>query len=127
MAAALVFYIVGLTIVARTEAQEGIDARRWLALLLPVPVIAAAIAVRPDVVTSWSILAAIPLVLWSAFGARAVLARPPRTVQAVLTWLSGICLVDLFFLALLERPILAGIAAICFVVTAWGHRHVLGT
>ena len=52
---------------------------------------------------------------------------PPRMRPAVMGWLSGICLADAYFLTLLDTPVLAVIAAACFVLTAIGHRHILGT
>ncbi len=54
-------------------------------------------------------------------------AATPRIRIVVLRWLAGISLVDAIFLALLGRPVLAAVALGCLVVTAWGHRRILGT
>lgn len=125
-ATALALYVVGITVVARAEAQESLDARRWLAVAMPIVVLlpSAFVHLAGPV---WPLVGIVALGAWLAFAVRAVFARPPRTVQAVLTWLSGISLVDAFFLTLLDRPGWAAVAGACFVVTAWGHRHVLGT
>ena len=58
---------------------------------------------------------------------RAVFAKPPKTMEAVLTWISGMCLVDAYFLTLLNRLDFALIALACTALTAWGHRRILGT
>ena len=54
-------------------------------------------------------------------------AATPRIRVVVLRWLAGISLVDAIFLVLLGRPVLAAVALGCLVVTAWGHRRILGT
>ena len=83
--------------------------------LLPLTILALAMAV------------AFPTLTWLILGARHALARPPNTTNAILTWLAGICLVDAFYLTLLDQPILALGAIGCFALTAIGHRYILGT
>lgn len=58
--------------------------------------------------------------------ARAEVATP-RIRSVVGRWLAGISLVDAICLALLGHPGLAVAAVGCLVVTAWGHRRILGT
>ncbi len=54
-------------------------------------------------------------------------AHTPRIRIVVGRWLAGISIVDAIFLALLGRPGLATAALGCLVVTAWGHRRILGS
>lgn len=126
LAVALGLYIVGITIIARGEVEDRIDQRKWLAIAMPLLVLSMFAIVRPAELPAPAI-AGFVLSLWLASPIRFVLARPPKTIKAVLTWLSGICLVDAYFLTLLGAPLLAAIAGVCFVLTAWGHRKILGT
>jgi len=126
MALALGLYIVGITVIARGEMEGRIDERKWLAVAMPVVVLVMVGVIRP-IDWRWTALAAFVLSMWLAQAIRYVFERPPKTIKAVLTWLSGICLVDAYFLCLLDAPWLALIAAGCFALTAWGHRKLLGT
>ena len=126
LAIALGLYIVGITIIARGEVEDRIDQRKWLAIVMPLLVLSMFAIVRPAELAAPAI-AGFLLSLWLALPIRFVLARPPKTIKAVLTWLSGICLVDAYFLTLLGAPMLAAIAGGCFVLTAWGHRKIVGT
>jgi 4-hydroxybenzoate polyprenyltransferase len=126
LAGAMTAYIVGVTLAARHEAGEP-KPMRWPTAVLPAIVIAPALLLRADdwsggmmgagaASVAWIVLAALPLV------------RPPvRVVPAIMAWLAGICLVDAFFLTILDRPLVALVAAGLFVVTALGHRRILGT
>ncbi len=126
LAVAIAAYVALVTVVARSEAGPTLDRRRWLSLVLPALVLVPIIVIRPAV-PAWSILAAIAVTVWLLGAAQCALARPPRTRSAVLRWLTGICLVDGLYLTLLDRPGLALAALGCFVVTAAGHRRILGT
>ncbi len=124
LSAALFAYVTVLTLTAQTETHRP-GARRFLPLLLP------AIALVPVAVLGtphpwWSAAAGAGMVAWLAGGARRAM-RPAGTVPAVLAALSGISLVDAFFLTLLSRPEAALLAAGCFALTAIGHRRILGT
>lgn len=125
LAGALALYVVTITVVARAETSHRLGVSRWLAVTPPLIVLAPMVALPPR---SWVAGAAAALLLvWLGLGARLALRRPPRTVQAILTWIAGICLVDAFFLTLLGRPAAAFLACACFGLTVWGHRRVLGT
>ena len=126
LSVSLALYTIGITVVARAETRAEPGTRRWTAAGMPVLVLLPAVVVQPGA-WSWAIASGIALTGWLALAVRFVFSRPPRTLQAVLTWLSGICLVDAFFLTLLGHPVLALLAAGCFVLTAWGHRHILGS
>jgi 4-hydroxybenzoate polyprenyltransferase len=125
-AAALALYTVALTSVARSETHTRRGAGRLITLAMPVLVLLPVVRIRPESL-EWALPAGMLALGWLAIAARFAFMRPPRTIQAVLTLLSGICLVDAFFLTLLGRPVLATLAGVCFAVTAWGHRRILGT
>jgi 4-hydroxybenzoate polyprenyltransferase len=125
LATTLTLYTIVFSIVARSETQSQLDQRRWLAVLLPFIAIAPVVALHP---TQWPWVI-VPLALafgWSARGVGMVFATPPRTRDAVMTWLAEICLVDALYLALLDRPIWALIAIGCFGLTVMGQRRISG-
>jgi len=133
-AAILGLYTVAITIVARSEASGRLDTRKWLAVLMPIGVLVGGWFCRPLWEgqhwqgQTWHILVAGgALALWLALPVAFVFRRPPRTIHAVLCWLSGMCLVDAYFLTLLAHPTAALIAGGCFILTAFGHRHIMGT
>ncbi len=112
--------------VARSENAGQLDARRWLAVVMPLVVLAgAAVVPPPDYLAVGA--AALLLVLWLGRAARAVLTKPPHTKAAIHLWISGMCLIDAFFLALLQRPLAALLALVCFGLTVYSHRHISGT
>jgi hypothetical protein len=41
-------------------------------------------------------------------------------------WLAGICLIDAWFLALLDEPWLVVACLVCFIITVLGHRRIMG-
>jgi 4-hydroxybenzoate polyprenyltransferase len=126
LAATLGLYTVVITVVARSENIRLLDARRWLAVVLPPIVLAAALVIRPTELLAAG-AAALLMVLWLGRAARAVLITPPQTKAAILLWISGMCLIDAFFLALLRQPLAALGALACFGLTVYSHRHILGT
>ena len=126
MAGALTVYISIVTFIAQAEVDGTPAKRNGLALVLPIVVFLPAIFVRPET-WSWAIIAAFPTLTWLILAARRALARPPNTTNAILTWLAGMCLLDAFYLTLLDQPILALGAIACFALTTIGHRHILGT
>jgi hypothetical protein len=67
------------------------------------------------------------LILWLGRAARAVLVTPPNTRAAIQLWISGMCLVDTFFLTLFQQPAAALAALLCFALTVYSHRHISGT
>lgn len=129
LAAALATYTIAITIIARGEDVGSIVGRRWIVPLMPIIVATPALIVRPtEVASRWiAVAAGAALIIWLVLAARNALATPPRLRSAVMKWLSGICLVDAMYLALLDRPVAAGVAAGLFLVTVAGHRVILGT
>lgn len=127
-AATITTYVILLTVIARSESQETLDRRKWLAAALPiVAILPVAIALPMPVRLVPPIIAGLALLAWLASAARHVFAVPPRTRHAVMAWLAGICLVDAFLLAWLGRPWWAMAAAGCFAATTAGHRRILGS
>ncbi len=126
-AAVITAYTVCITIVSRSEVSNALDLRKYLAVLMPVGVLAMVGVLKPAKMEWWIAIAAFAVALWLARAVKFVFAKPPKTVPAILTWLSGMCLIDAYFLTLLGYPVAALIAGGCFALTAWGHRRILGT
>ena len=120
------FYTLSITIVARMENQTRLDRRKWLSIAMPPALLGIIFFIRPTQVI-YATIAGILLGVWMICGCRFVFARPPKTKQAVLIWLSGMCLADMWFLTVLDRPLLAIFAGMCFIITAYGHKRITGT
>lgn len=126
LAAILGLYTVLITVVARAENARELDMRRWLAVALPPLVFSGALIVSPDRPEA-AIAAGLLLLFWLGWAARAVLTIPPNPKAAIHRWISGMCLIDAFFLTLLQQPAVALVALACFVFTVYSHRRVSGT
>ncbi len=126
-AVALGSYVVLLSVVARAEALPRPQGRPWLVLPLPLVVIMPAVILWPPRLWVLAVVAQFVLAGWLVATMRDLAARPPRLGRAVGAWLAGICLVDGYYLLVLDRPALACAAAACFVATVIGHRFVKGT
>lgn len=126
LAGALTIYITIITFIAQTEVGSTTGLRRRLGIALPLVILLPAALVRAE---SWTWAGAVALlsILWLILAARHALALPPRAKNAVLSWLSGICLIDAFYLTLLDQTQFACVALGCFVLTVLGHRYILGT
>ena len=90
-------------------------------------VVLLAIFLQVDAISWTVIIGGILMTIWLSLAAQHVLAKPPQTKNAVLKWLSGMCLIDAYLLCVLGQPIAALVAGGCFVVTTLGHRKILGT
>jgi 4-hydroxybenzoate polyprenyltransferase len=126
LAGILGLYTVLITVVARSENARTLDARRWLALALPPLVLASALIVEPKR-SEAPIVFGLFLLLWLGWAARAVLRTPADPKAAIQRWISGMCLVDAFFLTLLQQPVAALLALACFALTVYSHRRISGT
>lgn len=126
LATAITLYTILFTIIARAETETKIGGISRLSLVVPLTVLPLAAFQQP---TRWlgAALAGLMLLLWLLRSAANALAKPPRTIRAVLGWLAGFCLVDAYFLSLLNHPLAALAAVVCFLLTIWGHRRILGT
>ena len=91
-ALSLVFYVVGLTLVARKENQNRFEGRAAL-VLLSTPV-AVAVYARSDSWIAWAALAA--FVIWVIATLRPLLSEsgPGVVPRAVVRMIAGICLLD---------------------------------
>ena len=119
-------YTIAITVIARGEHKKIIDNRKWLSLLMPALALAGGLVIWP---AKWLLAVGLGLALlcWMARSVRFVFQKPSKTMQAVLTWLAGISVIDAYFLVLLSAPILALMAGACFVFTLAAHRKILGT
>lgn len=119
-------YTSTITLIARQEHEDRIGKRRLLAFAMPV------FLLYPTLFASYyhvGLILAAGLIgaVWMVRGVRFVWDNPPKTRSAILTWLSGMCLLDAYFLALLNQPVLVVLAVGCFALTHWGHRRISGT
>ncbi len=126
LAGTLAAYTAAITFVARVENDAEVGRRRWVLVVMVAVVLAAATPLRPQEL-QWPLAMALAIVIWLGHGIRQLFDRPPRTRQTVMIWLSGMCLVDAYFLTMLDRPGLALVAVPCFVSTALAHRLIPGT
>jgi len=123
----LALYTIGITVIARMENQERLDWRKWLSIAIPLSVFGILFFVRPSVPFN-TVLACIIFVFWMYLACLHIFTKPPRIKYAVLAWLSGMCLVDMWFLSvLLDNPTFATIAFVCFIITIEGHKQISGT
>lgn len=121
----LALYITFITIIARSENEQQIGKRRWLAIAI-VLLVPAAFAVSMPA-EFYSYIVAVILFILLVRAAMFVFAKPPRIKPAVLTWLAGICLLDCLFLAIMSQTGAALTAVACFVITALSYRKIGGT
>lgn len=126
LAGNLAVFVTLITIIAQREDTGEPGWRRHLAMVLVAIPLLPAIVVRPD---AWPIvgMAAAMLIAWLIRCAAFVYRAEPKMMPAVLGWIAGISLIDLFYLTLLDRPALAAVAFGAFVVTIWSHRRIMGT
>ena len=125
-AGAITIYTTAFTIIARSETKAQLDLRKWVSILIPVIAIVPAMVLRPSP-WHWTIAALVLTLAWLAQTVTFVFASPPRTRDAVMTWIAGFCLLDGLYLTLLNQPWLAALASACFVVTALSQRRIAGT
>ena len=120
------FYTLSITIIARCEDNGKLDFRKWLSIMMPLAMFIIIFVVRPRQILYAVIVAAI-FAGWMLRGCGYVFSKPPKIKHAVLTWLSGMCLVDMWFLTVLDRPLFAIVAFACFLITFDGHKRISGT
>lgn len=124
----LTLYVMLLTLVSQAENTDQLAGRAWLSLVI----LATALVVPPVWFTTngvpvWAIVPGVLLACWLLWACHAVFRKPPRTKLAILTWLSGLCLVDAYILAVQDWPLGCGIAILCFLLTVRLHRRIMGT
>ncbi len=128
LAIASVSYVVLVTLIARSEVSAGRTSpmvMRLSFLLVPVA-LAPALWITP---ADWTlaVIAAFGMIGWLVLSQRHLIEQLPRPKSAVMAFLAAICLVDGYYLALLEQPVMMAVAWICFIVTVLGYRRISGT
>ncbi len=121
-------YTIMITVIARMEDNGRLGARKWLALVMPLVILPAVLSVVPlgnNMI--WAAIAVMVMLLWLGRAAAFIFAKPPETKEAVMTWISGMCLIDAWFLTLMGWPIAALIAGIGFIATVLAHQRIMGT
>jgi 4-hydroxybenzoate polyprenyltransferase len=127
-AVALLLYTVVISTIARHEMSASPKARisRWAILVLLAIPLLPLLVVRPATWT-WSAIAGAALAIVLLGSGLDLVARPPRIRHAVGRWIAAMCLLDAFFLTLLDRPVAALVAGGWFVVTVAAHRRIAGS
>ncbi len=119
-------YTSMITIIARSENARYLGKQRMLSWVMPILFLP--VLILPSYLMPLLIFVAFILGIgWMVRAIGFIRKSPPKTKDAVLTWLSGMCLLDAFFLALMAQPLMFMIALGCFLATVWGHRGVSGT
>ena len=126
LAGGLAAFVTLITIIAQREDTGEPGRRRHLAGVLVPIVLLPAIMLRPE---TWPVagLAGVMLITWLIRCTTFVYRAEPRMMPAVLGWIAGISLIDLFYLTLLNRPDFAAVAFGAFALTIWSHRRIMGT
>jgi hypothetical protein len=118
-------YIAFVTLIARSENRQQLDKRRWLSIAIMLLVPAVFALSLPT--TIYPCIIALALLIILSRAAILAFAEPPKTKQAVLTWLACICLLDCLLLTVLASPVSAIMAGLCFMVVTLSHRKIGGT
>ena len=114
-----------VTSIARKERSTGRPST-WHAVLLPLA--PCGVLLAHGATELWAVvLFGVILALWLGRMNRLLLNSPPNVLNAVLAGLSGIALLDAFYLAMLGWAVLAFLATACFALTAMAHRSISGT
>ncbi|MCH9023630.1 MAG: hypothetical protein IID32_12845 [Planctomycetes bacterium] len=130
LASVITFYTMCITIIARGENKNSIYGRRWLCIVMPLVVCLSALFLRPLLLGNFYATLYFPLpilLLWMGLACWFIFQKPPQTKKTILLWLSGICLVDAYFLSLLEYCWISFIATGCCFITVIGYLRIKGT
>ncbi len=129
----LTAYTMAFSVIARAEAQpvSKLSADRIHGLVIAVPglpvlALMAILALKPTR-QAWAIAAGLVMAAWLGRAGRNLFHDPPRVKAYVMGAISGMSLVDAYFLCLLDRPMVAAGAVVCFVLTMVSQRAVSGT
>ncbi len=125
----LATYTTVVTLLSQKEVGAPGVGRRVLSLVPPLLALPALIVINGHERETFTLsVAGLAMLAWLTRAPMFVLDDPPRMKAAILTLLSGMCLVDAFFLAALGAPMMALLlAAGCFVLTVLLHRRISGT
>ena len=121
----LMLHTAIVTGIARTERTDGTPSN-WLIALLPVAPCGALLLLGGMELWATAIFG-ILLALWLGRIVSMLRSTPPHVIPAVLAGLSGIALLDAFYLAMLGWSVLSLLCVACFAMTAYAHRSISGT
>lgn len=125
-ATGLALYIALVSLIARREVNPSAPRSALWGVLLPATVLWVAGFVHP---ASWvnAFLVALAFIGWTSACGLNLTRTPPRVKSTVQGWLAGICLVDAFFLSLLNTFVLAVIALLLQLLMQGLHRRLPGS
>ena len=121
----LMLHTAIVTGIARTERTEAAPAS-WALPLLPLAPCGALFLLGGVELWATAVFG-IVLALWLGRIVSLLRSTPPRVIPAVLAGLSGIALLDAFYLAMLGWAVLSLLCVACFALTALAHRSIAGT
>jgi hypothetical protein len=127
-AGAMAVYVAGFSIIARRETQPHIGRVRWVAELAVFAAVLPPFLISPGLM-DWRFVL-LPFILaaaWLSRGVGMIFIKPPATKQAVMIWLSGICLVDGLYLVMLNHWQFWFVACVCFIITTLAQKRLSGT
>lgn len=127
MALGLAGYVALLTVVGWGEVGRVAPFERWSARLMVLPAMLGGCFHRPE---GW-LWPGVMLGLLMAWHVVVVVANSLRLMmpvgRVVRAGISGICLVDAYYLSILGQQGLAGVAVLCFAVTCLAQRRMPGS
>lgn len=131
LAACLLAYITGITLIARTEHLPSSPSHGWAGWLLGLPVLAAAVMISvPLTPPQWWIAAGTLLVtvIWLLHTARKSTRPNANRKVAIQSWIAGISLIDAYLLTIVAAPLSWTIVALgCFAATVAAQKRISGT
>lgn len=132
MAATVGVYVTLLTVVARDEATAGASIARpiaaWCMVMLPGLLIA---ILWPVMTVDWTLVGAAVIGIvgatWLVRSAVYASGRADKLGPAIHGYLSGLCLIDAFAIAIVGYWPIAFVAAMCWLLTHLAQRQISGT
>jgi hypothetical protein len=119
--------VVLFSVIARVEAAPRPSGRAWLVLPLALAALMPVAFLWPPPHPEVVFLSGLVVFAFLLMSMPDLSARPPRIGRAVGWWLSAICIVDSYYLFMLDHPLFGFAASVCFLATGIGQRYVKGT
>ena len=136
MAGGLAAYVLGVTLLARHEHRRDVvtssSVQRWFPIaLLPLPLAAVVLVRATEAALNPLVgITAFGWLFWTLYIAVTMQRRSLTPVDrrgGVMGLLAFICVLDAVYLLALSSYVLAAFAALCYLLTGWGHRRISGT